>query len=48
MKYQLKVWKERNNGKVLKPYLSIKDAAYWQKRVRELLPEYYITCLVAK
>jgi hypothetical protein len=51
MKYQIEVSELKENRKVnpirLRPRLSIKEVAYWQKRVASLMPDFHVTCVVA-
>ena len=51
MKYQIQI-SEKNSHKrdciVLKPHISIKSAAYWQKRIWALIPKAHVTVRVAK
>ncbi len=49
MKYQLKISKKpKIQPKKLKTLISIKDVAYWQKRIWELDPKMYVSAMVAK
>lgn len=47
--HQIKVTDQKGGEPVLlRPHLTIDEVAYWQKRVRVLLPDCHATCQVAK